>query len=149
MKIRSGFVSNSSSSSFIVAKPKNGVPLSEIIDFYGISDEHGRILQENLAILIWDALNYGDSFSGAENYFRMLISDKEWEEKRGLATTHDAKWYNKVEECRTKWNEFVRIEVGDCCNSELRVPFDVSYELDNYCKDMLTKPENGFAVSEH
>ena len=41
MRVRCGFVSNSSSSSFVLAVPKQKLSIGEVIDWYGITDKYG------------------------------------------------------------------------------------------------------------
>lgn len=76
MKIRSGFVSNSSSSSFYIQKPDRHLTLEEISSYYNISPDLSEDERAWLSMCIWQILKSQEK-CGAE-------SDDCWEE----ATDH-------------------------------------------------------------
>lgn len=70
MKIRNGFVSNSSSSSFYIQKPDKHLTLEEIPSYYNISPDLSEDERAWLSICIWRVLRsqeryeYGDESDG-------------------------------------------------------------------------------------
>ena len=76
MKIRSGFVSNSSSSSFYIQKPDRHLTLEEISSYYNISPDLSEDERAWLSMCIWQILKSQEK-CGTE-------SDDWWEE----ATDH-------------------------------------------------------------
>ena len=70
MKIRNGFVSNSSSSSFYIQKPDRHLTLEEIPSYYNISPDLSEDERAWLSICIWRVLRsqeryeYGDESDG-------------------------------------------------------------------------------------
>lgn len=72
MKIRSGFVSNSSSSSFYIQKPDRHLTLEEISSYYNISPDLPEDERAWLSMCIWQVLKSQEKY-GTE-------SDDWWEE---------------------------------------------------------------------
>ena len=72
MKIRNGFVSNSSSSSFYIQKPDKHLTLEEIPSYYNISPDLSEDERAWLSICIWQVLRSQERY-GTE-------SDDWWEE---------------------------------------------------------------------
>lgn len=70
MKIRNGFVSNSSSSSFYIQKPDRHLTLEEISSYYNINPDLSEDERAWLSICIWRVLRsqeryeYGDESDG-------------------------------------------------------------------------------------
>ena len=76
MKIRNGFVSNSSSSSFYIQKPDKHLTLEEIPSYYNISPDLSEDERAWLSICIWQILRSQERYE--------TESDDWWEE----ATDH-------------------------------------------------------------
>lgn len=99
MKIRTGFVSNSSSSSFIVAfneRPKNIKKLSEVMGEcspYGYGD---RLTSEQVVQTVWDDFKGRRPLKQKElfTHFRELVSWKAYELTSQEYPEHDDTWRN-------------------------------------------------------
>ena len=62
MKIRNGFVSNSSSSSFYIQKPDRHLTLEEISSYYNISPDLSEDERAWLSICIWQVLRSQEKY---------------------------------------------------------------------------------------
>ena len=62
MKIRNGFVSNSSSSSFYIQKPDKHLALEEIPSYYNISSDLSEDERAWLSICIWQVLRSQEKY---------------------------------------------------------------------------------------
>ena len=62
MKIRNGFVSNSSSSSFYIQKPDRHLTLEEISSYYNISSDLSEDERSWLSICIWQVLRSQEKY---------------------------------------------------------------------------------------
>ena len=62
MKIRNGFVSNSSSSSFYIQKPDKHLTLEEISSYYNVSPDLSEDERSWLSICIWQVLRSQEKY---------------------------------------------------------------------------------------
>lgn len=150
MKIRNGFVSNSSSSSFVLVKPTRIPELNEIEDFYGINKNLDSRLRTWLSFIIWNELNEGKT-----------VMDKpvgDWffnENSMAWDIEHRGKtpgYFKKCKENISDYAEHVIIEVGSEYGyraGDLVIPTSIAQELDDKCDELFTKPEIAFVINEH
>lgn len=74
MKIRCGFVSNSSSSSFIINYPKNILRLNQVEDYFGgYKDDVPEILRDKISYALWR-----NQFGGSDNLDENVLYDCEY-----------------------------------------------------------------------
>ena len=155
MRVRCGFVSNSSSSSFVLAVPKQKLSIGEVIDWYGITDKYGQEAQSYLAIKIWDFL-HRKKYSDASEYFASELDEDNirWRRETGYGD-HDDSYYDAIRRNMTEYSDHMIIEVsnsGDTYDYDydaIKLPWDAESMLDDLSTVLLTKPEVGFGINQH
>ena len=84
MKIRNGFVSNSSSSSFYIQKPDKHLTLEEIPSYYNISPDLSEDERAWLSICIWQVLRSQEKYE---------TESSDWEESADHSNPEGLDYY--------------------------------------------------------
>lgn len=157
MKVRAGFVSNSSSSSYIIRIPKGKVlPLEEYKDWFGIEvkDNSPEILQKAI-VAIWTAIY---SYKEKDNeYFysdhRILIDAEDI--LSYYQETAEGKDLEKISQMLYELrnpekfpdSEIIGFEADD--NEGNLVNYEITGVLSNAGKEVEMKGDNVYAFNEH
>lgn len=151
MIIRSGFVSNSSSSSFILRVPKDGnIPNMDYVKYFGIKEKNPIELQKKVIGLMTGVLaNYsGDEYYGSlENvredpkdlldYYIQYRSDNEKFNQFNYEANHPEEFPD---------TKIIAFEADD--NSGDLVCFEVAYSLSNSHEEDFDS-DNILVINEH
>ena len=157
--IRQGFVSNSSSSSFVIQVPKKKLEFDQILDYYKVNKELSPKLRTWLNILLdyilekesdgcdedyaYDESNLhkvyvvpyilGDFY---REYFKDAFPHKELTEEeleairlRALKSFEDSSWVS-----------YYLRDYGSSDYDDLSIPWDISREIGRNCSNIFTDP---------
>ena len=168
MKIRNGFVSNSSSSSFYIQKPDRHLALEEISGYYKINPELPEETRVWLTLLVWKILNE------QEKYDSNAVRD--WEYPNDFRSTEGLDFY--LSDDNINWmqgNDYFRkdpeywtnakkllddpekilhldLSTSSCDNEldelEIRIPFNALYSLRGYAEKAFLDPSKALGISE-
>ena len=154
--VRQGFVSNSSSSSFIIQVPKEKLEFDQILDYYKVNKELSPKLRAWLNIIIDNILEKrAEEDSGYEEsnihkvyvvpyilgdfyreYFKDAFPHKELTEEeleairlRALKSFEDSSWV-----------EYYLRDYGSSDYDDLSIPWDISREIGRNCSNIFTDP---------
>ena len=168
MKIRNGFVSNSSSSSFYIKQADRHLALEEISSYYNINPELPEEDRVWLTLLIWKILNdqekhdkhiesdWGDSYdfksTGELDYY---LSDDyiNWVQSNDCLRKNPEYWEN-AKKLLDDPDKILRFELStDTYDSELdnigiRIPFDAIYDLRQHAEEAFLDTSKALGVSE-
>ena len=166
MKIRNGFVSNSSSSSFYIQKPDRHLTLEEISSYYNISSDLPEDERAWLSICIWQVLrsqekcetesgDWGESAdhsdSGGLDYY--LSEDHiEWMQESDYYRRPPEYWEQakKLKEDPSRLLSF-SIDSSGCDSFEdlgFKIPFSVAYDLRRDADNAFSDVSKALGISE-
>ena len=154
--VRQGFVSNSSSSSFIIQVPKEKLEFDQILDYYKVNKELSPKLRAWLNIIIdnilekraeedsdYDESNIhkvyvvpyilGDFY---REYFKDAFPHKELTEEE--LEVIRLKALNSFED--SSWVEYYLRDYGSSDYDDLSIPWDISREIGRNCSNIFTDP---------
>ena len=166
MKIRNGFVSNSSSSSFYIQKPDKHLTLEEISSYYNISPDLSEDERAWLSICIWQVLrsqekyetesgDWGESadHSSPEGLDYYLSEDHiEWMQGSDYYRKSPEYWEQakKLKEDPSRLLSF-SIDSGGTDSFEdlgFKIPFTVAYDLRRDADDAFSDVSKALGISE-
>ena len=166
MKIRNGFVSNSSSSSFYIQKPDKHLTLEEISSYYNVSPDLSEDERSWLSICIWQVLrsqekyetesgDWGESadHSSPEGLDYYLSEDHiEWMQGSDYYRKSPEYWEQakKLKEDPSRLLSF-SIDSGGTDSFEdlgFKIPFTVAYDLRRDADDAFSDVSKALGISE-
>lgn len=166
MKIRNGFVSNSSSSSFYIQKPDKHLTLEEISSYYNISPDLSEDERAWLSICIWQILrsqekygtesdDWGESadHSSPEGLDYYLSEDHiEWMQGSDYYRKSPEYWEQakKLKEDPSRLLSF-SIDSSGCDSFEdlgFKIPFSVAYDLRRDADNAFSDVSRALGISE-
>ena len=166
MKIRNGFVSNSSSSSFYIQKPDRHLTLEEISSYYNISTDLSEDERAWLSICIWQVLRnqekYGTESDGwgeavdrsdPEGLDYYLSEDHiEWMQGSDYYRKSPEYWEQakKLKEDPSRLLSFSLDTDGGDSFEDLgfKVPFTVAYDLRRDADNAFSDVSKALGISE-
>ena len=166
MKIRNGFVSNSSSSSFYIQKPDRHLTLEEIPAYYNISPDLSEDERAWLSICIWQVLRgqekYGtesDDWWGAVDYsnpkgldYYLSEDHIEWMQGNDYYKKSPEYWEQakRLKEDPSRLLSF-SIDSDGCDSFEdlgFKMPYFVAYDLRRDADNAFSNVSRALGISE-
>ena len=168
MKIRNGFVSNSSSSSFYIKQADRHLTLEEIPSYYNINPELPEEARVWLTLLIWKILydqekydsntardwdySHDSRYAGGLEYY---LSDDHinWAQGNDCIRKDPEYWENakKLLDDPEKILHF-ELDTSTCDNPlddmGIRIPYDVTYDLRDYAEEAFLDTSKALGISE-
>ena len=168
MKIRNGFVSNSSSSSFYIKRADRHLTLEEIPSYYNINPELPEEARVWLTLLIWKILydqekydsntardwdySHDSRYAGGLEYY---LSDDyiNWVQGNDCIRKDPKYWENakKLLDDPEKILHF-ELDTSTCDNPlddmGIRIPYDVTYDLRDYAEEAFLDTSKALGISE-
>ena len=168
MKIRNGFVSNSSSSSFYIKQADRHLTLEEIPGYYNINPELPEEARVWLTLLIWKILydqekydsntardwdySHDSRYAGGLEYY---LSDDHinWVQGNDCIRKDPEYWENakKLLDDPGKILHF-ELDTSTCDNPlddmGIRIPYDVTYDLRDYAEEAFLDTSKALGISE-
>ena len=166
MKIRNGFVSNSSSSSFYIQKPDKHLTLEEISSYYNVSPDLSEDERSWLSICIWQVLrsqekyetesgDWGESadHSSPEGLDYYLSEDHiEWMQGSDYYRKSPEYWEQakKLKEDPSRLLSFSIDSSGTDSFEDLgfKIPFSVAYDLRGDADNAFSDVSKALGISE-
>ena len=166
MKIRNGFVSNSSSSSFYIQKPDKHLTLEEISSYYNIKPDLSEDEKSWMSICIWQVLrsqekyetesgDWGESadHSSPEGLDYYLSEDHiEWMQGSDYYRKSPEYWEQakKLKEDPSRLLSFSIDSSGTDSFEDLgfKIPFSVAYDLRRDADDAFSDVSKALGISE-
>ena len=171
MKIRNGFVSNSSSSSFYIKTPEKHLRLEEIADYYKINPDLPEDERTWLTMCIWQILRnqekyeerkktdpedvdeYEKSYSGSDFLSSYLADDNiEWMQGNDYYKK-DPEYWEKAKKLRDSSVPILSFELasddgGDFNDYDVKIPWEVSYDIRSDADNAFLDPSVATGISE-
>ena len=168
MKIRNGFVSNSSSSSFYIKQADRHLSLEEISSYYNINPELPEEARVWLTLLIWKILydqekydnntardwdySHDSRYAGGLEYY---LSDDHINWVQGNdCIRKDPKYWENAKKLLDDPEKILHFELDtSTCDNPLddmgiRIPYDVSYDLRDYAEEAVLDTSKALGISE-
>lgn len=165
MKIRNGFVSNSSSSSFYIKKPSENLPFEKISEYYEINPEIPEGERVWMIMCIWKALRLCEtpnedyeenscdttdsSVWGLEHY--LSEENIKWMERAGVRTKGPDFW-EKAKKILDEKDNIICFDLSSTgeysLDYDFKVPYDDAYEIRYDAEDIFLNPERAIGVRE-
>ena len=168
MKIRNGFVSNSSSSSFYIKQADRHLSLEESSSYYNINPELPEEARVWLTLLIWKILydqekydnntardwdySHDSRYAGGLEYY--LSDDRiNWVQGNDCIRKDPKYWENakKLLDDPEKILHF-ELDTSTCDNPlddmGIRIPYDVTYDLRDYAEEAFLDTSKALGISE-
>ena len=168
MKIRNGFVSNSSSSSFYIKQADRHLTLEEIPEYYKINPELPEETRVLLTLLVWKILYdqekydsntardwdypHDSRYAGGLEYY---LSDDyiNWAQGNEYLKKDPEYWEN-AKKLLDDPEKILHLDLStSSCDNELddmgiRIPFDVLYNLRDYAEEAFLDPSIALGIRE-
>ena len=168
MKIRNGFVSNSSSSSFYIKQADRHLSLEEISSYYNINPELPEEARVWLTLLIWKILydqekydsntardwdySHDSRYAGGLEYY---LSDDHIDWVQGNdCIRKDPKYWENAKKLLDDPEKILHFELDtSTCDNPLddmgiRIPYDVTYDLRDYAEQAFLDTSKALGISE-
>ena len=168
MKIRNGFVSNSSSSSFYIQQADRHLTLEEIPGYYKINPELPEETRVWLTLLVWKILydqekydsntardwDYPHDSRSVEGLEYYLSDDYiNWAQGNEYLKKDPEYWEN-AKKLLDDPQKILHLDLStSSCDNELdemgiRIPFDVLYDLRDYAEEAFLDPSKALGIRE-
>ena len=168
MKIRNGFVSNSSSSSFYIQQADRHLTLEEIPGYYKINPELPEETRVWLTLLIWKILydqekydsnevrdwEYPYNFNSMEGLDSYLSDDNiNWMQGNDHFRKDPEYWTN-AKKLLDDPEKIIHFNMDtDTCDNEfydmgIRIPYDVIYDLRDHAEEAFLDTSKALGVME-
>ena len=170
MKIRNGFVSNSSSSSFYIKQADKHLSLEEISEYYKINPELPEEERVWLTFLIWKILSdqekydastkdedswYGPRNSRASNELDYYLSDDHinWAQSNSC-TRKDPEYWENAKRLLDDPKKILHFDLStdtydnDLDDMGIRMPFDAIYGLRQHAEEAFLDTSKALGISE-
>ena len=168
MKIRNGFVSNSSSSSFYIKQADRHLTLEEISGYYKINPELPEKERVWLTLLIWEILSDQEKYDKRDEIDQCEVYDFRATEGLGYYLSDDNINWMQSNDCLRKDPEYwanakkllddpkkiLHFDLStSTCDNELdemgiRIPFDVLYNLRDYAEEAFLDTSKALGIRE-
>ena len=163
MKIRQGFVSNASSSSFYIQQPKEHIPFRQLAEYYGVNPDIPEEQQVWITLCIWQTLHNQDLYEKSpdnEDFDNRrpdaltdYLSDSNIEWMQGNCFRKDPKYWESAKKILEEPDRILEfsldsVEGYNDGGSELRIPYDVCYDLRNSAEEIFTNPAVALGIRE-
>ena len=168
MKIRNGFVSNSSSSSFYIKQADRHLTLEEIPGYYNINPELPEEARVWLTLLIWKILYdqekydsntardwdypHDSRYAGGLEYY---LSDDHINWVQGNdCIRKDPEYWENAKKLLDDPEKVLHLELDtSTCENPLdemgiRLPYDVTYDLRDYAEEAFLDTSKALGISE-
>ena len=168
MKIRNGFVSNSSSTSFYIKQADKHLSLEEISSYYNINPELPEEARVWLTLLIWKILydqekydsntardwdySHDSRYAGGLEYY--LSDDRiNWVQGNDCIRK-DPKYWENAKKLLGDPKKILHFELDtSTCDNPLddmgiRIPYDVTYDLRDYAEEAFLDTSKALGISE-
>lgn len=177
--IRQGFVSNSSSSSFVI-KYMDDMKFEDIPNKYNFNEKVPAEVRAWIQIIIWELYKskaqideegkiegiygkdsylypheteFGEIFTISGFLKELLGRENEARCREFCSYMRSEEWYEKAREViRTNKDAWWVIGLGSCWSDEvgsIRIPEDIIDSLELYCEDIFDEPSTGLAIYGH
>ena len=168
MKIRNGFVSNSSSSSFYIKQADRHLALEEIPGYYKINPDLPEETRVWLTLLVWKILydqekydsntardwDYPHDSRSVEGLEYYLSDDYiNWAQGNEYLKKDPEYWEN-AKKLLDDPQKILHLDLStSSCDNELdemgiRIPFDVLYDLRDYAEEAFLDPSKALGIRE-
>ena len=168
MKIRNGFVSNSSSSSFYIKQADRHLALEEISSYYKINPELPEEDRVWLTLLIWKILSDQEKYDKRDEIDQCEIYDFRSTGELDYYLSDDNINWMQSNDCLRKDPEYwtnakkllddpkkiLHLDLStSTCDNELdemgiRIPFDVLYNLRDYAEEAFLDTSKALGIRE-
>ena len=168
MKIRNGFVSNSSSSSFYIKQADRHLTLEEIPGYYKLNPELPEETRVWLTLLIWKILydqeKYDSNTARDWDYphdsrytegLEYYLSDDHINWAQGNEyLKKDPEYWENAKKLLDDPEKVLHFDLStDTCDNELdemgiRIPYDVIYDLRDYAEEAFLDTSKALGISE-
>ena len=168
MKIRNGFVSNSSSSSFYIKQADRHLALEEISDYYKINPELPEKERVWLTLLIWKILSDQEKYDKRDEIDQCEVYD--FRDTEGLdyylsddhinwaqsnsCTRKDPEYWENAKRLLDDPKKILHLDLStSTCDNELdemgiMIPFDVLYNLRDYAEEAFLDTSKALGIRE-
>ena len=171
MKIRNGFVSNSSSSSFFIKQADKHLPLEEISEYYKINPELPEEERVWLTFLIWKILSDQEKYdadttrdkdiwrsprnSRASNGLDYYLSDDHinWAQSNSC-TREDPEYWENAKKLLDDPKKILHFDLStdtydnDLDDMGISMPFDAIYGLRQHAEEAFLDTSKALGISE-
>lgn len=175
--IRNGFVSNSSSSSFVL-KYMDDMKFEDIPNRYNFNERIPAEVKAWVQIIIWELYKakaqideegnidgiygkeswlypyvkeFGEGYTISGFLKELLSESNEARCREFLYNVRSEEWYKKAREVmRTSKDAWWIIAIGNCCSNEinsLKLPWDIVDSLEFYGEEIFDEPSTGLVIN--
>lgn len=171
MKIRSGFVSNSSSCSFYLRYFDKSIPFEDIAKEYEINKDLPEDIRVFVTLCIWYTIRQhekklknkeeysdeednsykGDMDSEYQSPLEYYLSDShiEWMQSNPYYKKPEGYW-DKAKELLKDKDTILNFDIDsvESFNDEMSIPFDTRYGIREHSSEIFDNPSKGIAIND-